>query len=245
MSPISKDPILTYRRIRRAIGYLGMALPIVLVAGSLVPKYVQIQPSISHYYYTHLRDIFTGTLCAVGLFLIRYKGFPHSTWWKNDGLLTNIAGGAAFGVALLPTDPDCNFGHGKILTLIPIDAGVMGVLHYVSAAVLFLIFAHLSIFIFTIGQNRSPGVRDSVLDENNIYRTAGIAILCFIVLIPVSGKLFPHYQYSTLILEAFSLFAFGISWLIKVRALGDKGRVGEMLYGEGKGKQIDSNAGAE
>jgi hypothetical protein len=245
MSAISKDPILTYRRIRRAIGYLGMALPIVLVAGSLIPHYVQIQPSISHYYYTHLRDIFTGILCAVGLFLIRYKGFPHSTWWKNDSLLTNIAGVAAFGVALLPTNPDDNFGHRKTLTLIPIDANIMGVLHYVSAAVLFLIFAHLSISIFTIGQNRSPGLRTSVLDENHIYRTAGIAILCFIVLIPLSGKLLPKFQYSTLILEALSLFAFGISWLIKGRALGDQGRIGEILYGEGKGKKIDSNAGAE
>jgi len=72
---IERDDIFTYRRIRRAIGYLGLSLPILLVALSFIPFFkTSLQPSISHYYFTNLREIFTGTLCAVGLFLICYKG---------------------------------------------------------------------------------------------------------------------------------------------------------------------------
>ena len=53
----------------------------------------------------------------------------------------------------------------------------------------------------------------------------------FIMLIPVFAllKLFAS---STLLFEALALFAFGISWLIKGRALGDRGKIGARLYRE-------------
>lgn len=113
----TENNILTFRRIRRAIGYLGIGLPVVLLILSLIPFFqTRVQASISHYYYTNLRELFTGVLCAVGLFLIRYKGTKNPKFWKNDGLLTNIAGYMAFGVAFFPTNPDmwCQ----KIYTLI-------------------------------------------------------------------------------------------------------------------------------
>ena len=75
------------------IGILGVSLPIVLVLLSLISLFdTDIQPSISHYYYTNLREIFTGTLCGVGLFLICYKGHNNPLFWKNDNFLTNVAG---------------------------------------------------------------------------------------------------------------------------------------------------------
>jgi superfamily II helicase len=42
-------------------------------------------------------------------------------------------------------------------------------------------------------------------------------------------KVFP---YSTLVFETLALLSFGISWLIKGRALGDKGKVGRKIYRE-------------
>ncbi|WP_428229975.1 hypothetical protein [Flavobacterium sp.] len=227
---IENYDIFTYRRIRRAIGYLGISLPILLVGLSLIPFFqTQVQPSISHYYYTNLREIFTGTLCAVGLFLIRYKGHDNTSIWKNDNLLTNIAGIMALGVALFPTNPD-SF-KDKIYTLIPYPEKWLGWLHYGFAALLFLILALLAINVFTIGQENETGTPKSMLNENNIYRTCGYSIIVFVVLVPISEnlKLFP---YSTLIFEALSLFAFGIAWLIKGRALGDKGLIGQKLYQE-------------
>ena len=227
---IERDDIFTYRRIRRAIGYLGLSLPILLVALSFIPFFkTSLQPSISDYYFTNLREIFTGTLCAVGLFLICYKGSKNASFWKNDGLLTNIAGIMAIGVALLPMNPD-DFAV-KIYTLFPYPEKWLGWLHYGFAALLFLIMALLSINVFTIGQKNETRAPKSILNENNIYRFCGYSILVFIVMVPISEE-FRLFQYSTLIFEALALFAFGSAWLIKGRALGDQGEIGRKLYQE-------------
>lgn len=224
--------IFTYRRIRRAIGYLGISLPILLVGFSLISYFqTPVQPSISHYYYTHLREFFTGTLCAVGLFLIRYKGHGNVSIWKNDNLLTNIAGIMALGVAFFPTNLDDNDLKTKIYTLIPATEAWLGWLHYAFAALLFLILALLAINVFTIGQKNETRSPKSILNENNIYKACGYSIIIFVVLVPISENL-KWFKYSTLVLEALSLFAFGIAWLIKGRALGDSGVVGEKLYQE-------------
>lgn len=227
---IENYDIFTYRRIRRAIGYLGISLPILLVGFSLISFFqTQIQPSISDYYYTNLREIFTGTLSAVGLFLIRYKGHGNTSVWKNDNLLTNIAGIMAIGAALVPTNP-ADISQ-KIYTLIPSSQNWLGWLHYGFAGIFFLILALLAINVFTIGQANETGAPKSVLNENNIYKACGCLILGTLILVPVSGylKLFP---FSTLVFETIALFAFGIAWLIKGRALGDQGKIGQKLYQE-------------
>lgn len=226
----SKNDLFTYRRLRRAIGYLGIALPVLLIGLSFIPFFqTELQPSISDYYYTNLRDIFTGTLAAVGLFLICYKGHGNLAFLKNDQLLTNIAGIAAVGVAFVPVAPEPE--AEKIYTLIPYNYSWTGWLHYGFAALLFGIFALLAINVFTIGQNKAGDLPVSSLNENNIYRFCGIAILILICLIPVSEEL-ELFAYSTLVLESLALFFFGTAWLIKGRALGDEGRIGEKLYRE-------------
>ncbi|MBF4494638.1 hypothetical protein IRZ83_17235 [Flavobacterium sp. JLP] len=227
---IESDDIFTYRRIRRAIGYLGISLPILLVGLSFISFFhTQIQPSISHYYYTNLREIFTGTLCAVGLFLICYKGHKNKSIWKNDNLLTNIAGIMAICVALIPTNPE-DFLQ-KIYTIIPLTEKWLGWLHYGFAAILFLILALLAINVFTIGQENETRAPKSILNENNIYRACGYSILVSVILVPVADQL-KLFSYSTLVFEAIALFAFGIAWLIKGRALGDQGKIGQKLYQE-------------
>ncbi len=220
---IQNHNLFAYRRLRRAIGYLGIFLPIILVLLSLFKFFgTSIQPSISHYYFSNLREIFTGTLCAVGLFLICYKGNGNKVIWKNDNLLTNLAGFMAIGVAFIPTDP---IGSScSQCTLIAVD---LKGLHYGFAAVLFLTFAFLSINVFTIGQEPNKEIPVSIVNENNIYRFCGYGIIVCIALIPL--KLF---GYATLVFEAIALFLFGSSWLIKGRALGDKGTIGEKLYRE-------------
>jgi hypothetical protein len=224
------NSIFTYRRLRRAIGYLGTALPILLLALSFIPFFrTEVQPSISDYYYTNLRDIFTGTLTAVGLFMIRYKGHGNPSIWKNDQLLTNVAGIMALGVALIPVAPEVE--PREVFTLIPYDFPWLSWFHYGFAAVLFGSFALLAINVFTIGQNEAEDILVSRLNENNIYRFCGSAIIVLIILIPISEK-YSLFNYSTLILEALALFFFGTAWLIKGRALGDEGKIGEKLYRE-------------
>ncbi|MFU1856389.1 hypothetical protein ACK8HY_05150 [Sphingobacterium sp. NGMCC 1.201703] len=220
---IQNHNLFAYRRLRRAIGYLGIFLPIILVLLSLFKFFgTSIQPSISHYYFSNLREIFTGVLCAVGLFLICYKGNGNKVIWKNDNLLTNLAGFMAIGVAFIPTDP-----IGSSCTQCTLVSIGLKELHSGFAAVLFLTFAFLSIHVFTIGQEQNKEIPISVINENNIYRFCGYGIIVCIALIP-----FKLFEYATFVFEAIALFLFGSSWLIKGRALGDKGSIGRKLYRE-------------
>ncbi|MBK7888511.1 MAG: hypothetical protein IPJ86_14900 [Bacteroidetes bacterium] len=229
MNPPTENDKLTYRRIRSAIGILGMGLPVVLLILPLIPFFeTKVQNSISHYYYTNFRELFTGVLCAVGLFLIRYKGHKNPVFWKNDSLLTNIAGGMAFGIALFPTDPDDCLQ--KIYTIIPVCHPYLGTIHYVFAGMFFVVLAIVSIKVFTIGQEENVDIPVSMINENRIYKICGFLMLFFILLVPILA--YTGLPYTTLICEALALFSFGTSWLIKGRALGDKGKMGEKIYRE-------------
>jgi hypothetical protein len=92
----SQDAIKTYRYLR--IGLIGA---VVLLAVSIAIERSKVdcwQTSISAYYYTPVRAIFVGTMIAVGLSLIVYKGRSN----VEDGCL-NFAGMLAPAVAVAPT----------------------------------------------------------------------------------------------------------------------------------------------
>jgi hypothetical protein len=55
-------------------------------------------------------------------------------------------------------------------------------------------------------------------------------MLVFILMIPTCDYF--GLSYTTLIFEGLALIAFGISWLIKGRVMGDKGKIGQSLYRE-------------
>ena len=222
----------TYRRIRTAIGIIGFILPLSLIIGTEVAFFqTDKKPSISHYYYSNFREIFTGSLCAVGLFMLLYRGYGNAKWWKNDKLLTNIAGLMAFIVAFIPTEPKSGDTH--LYSLIPNYHQNMNWIHLGSASILFISFSILSIFAFTEGSKMetSPGM----LHENKIYRFCGLGIVASILVIFIFlknnrlEKMVPH---MTLYMETLALFFFATSWLIKGRGLGDKGKLGRMIYSE-------------
>jgi len=62
---------------------------------------VLFQTSISAYYWTldPERNAFVGVLCAVGVFLLLYKGYS----WFEDRVL-DLAGVSAVGIAFFPMD---------------------------------------------------------------------------------------------------------------------------------------------
>jgi hypothetical protein len=92
----SEDAIWTYRYLR-----IAMVGAVVLLAASIGIERSKVdcwQTSISAYYYTPVRAIFVGTLIAVALALIAYKG--RGTW---EDLSLNLAGMLAPVVAVAPT----------------------------------------------------------------------------------------------------------------------------------------------
>lgn len=209
---IKEDPrLISFNALRKTVGWLGILLPAgLLVANFLFAHCHSIQDSISHYYYTIAGNLFTGTLCAVALFLISYRGYPGD----NDYIFTTLAGLFVLGVAFFPTN-DNSKGSCAILHLPDNDA--RRIIHYSCATVFFLLLAVISLHFFTKSKGKKTNRK---ILRNKIYRTCGIFIIVFIALIALYGFFEKHLtgisKYNPVFwLEWCALLAFGISWLIK------------------------------
>src|SRR5260221_2268583 len=101
---IKEDPrLISFNTLRKTIGWLGILLPAgLLVANFLFAHCHSIQDSISHFYYTVAGNLFTGTLCAVALFLISYRGYTGAA----DYIFTTLAGLIVVAVAFFPANDD-------------------------------------------------------------------------------------------------------------------------------------------
>ena len=206
--PLDNEFIISFFRLRQALGYIGIAMPFVVKVGAYIIDKVPSNTSISAYYYTSLRDVFVGSLAAIGVFLFCYRG-PD----KQDNWLTNIAGLCAIGIGLFPTDPTY---HQVILDKCPTvlngpcyEKHLLG-LHFYLAAAFFLIISYLAVFRFK--KPSRPYITKQKETRNKVYVACGIAMflsLVAIVLIP---------QKSIFVPEAVAIVAFGIAWLTKGQA---------------------------
>jgi hypothetical protein len=201
----------SYLTLRKAIGIVGFALPIVLIIGKMLFQGPGIQDSVSGYYYTVMRDVLVGSLCAIGVFLWSYKGYPRS----KDNLASNLAGASAIGVALFPTTP----GSDATTLNEYIGEEYIGLLHVVFAATFFSILAFISIWLFTKHDPAKGDRTPQKLQRDRVYRACGWTILVCIALIAAvwflpSGS--PIRQlHPVLWLEAAAIWAFGLSWFTK------------------------------
>ena len=197
----TREAVLSYIGLRRAIGGIGIALPFVLVIGNLLLTGEGLRSSLSSYYYTGMRDIFVGSLCAVGVFLFCYR------YDRADDLMANIAGASAIGVALLPTRPTVPTSMTQI---------VVGWVHLTFAAVFFALLAWFCLVPFT-RDDGAPTPRKMV--RNTVYRACGIVILACLVLAAVNGILVPpavaNWLHGLFWLESLAALAFGVAWFVK------------------------------
>lgn len=93
----NESMILSYKALRRLIGVFGILLPFTCILGGWSIARIPVQETISAYYYTNMRDFFTGLMFVVSLFLITYKGYT-----VIDFVITTITGIMGLGVALFP-----------------------------------------------------------------------------------------------------------------------------------------------
>jgi hypothetical protein len=199
------DPLVfSYLTLRKAVGIIGFALPFVLAVGKIFSQGAGIQSSISGYYYTDMRNILVGSLCAIGVFLMSCKGYD-----RRDEIAGYLACLFAIGVALFPTTPYAG--------ATPQDKFI-GKLHLSFAALLFLTFAYFSLKLFTqTAPDKIPTRRK--FQRNTVYRVCGYAILACILLIFICKRpsIEPHVEQlnPTFWLESIAIIAFGVSWLTK------------------------------
>ncbi len=194
-------PQVSYLTLRCTVGFLGVALPAALaIWGYWLTSPHGLQDSISDYYSLQTRDLFVGTLWALAWFFFAYKGYDD-----QDDRVTDLACFLALGVAMAPNN----------------GQGLVRIVHFASAAGLFLTLAYISFFLFTKSGGETTPHKQS---RNLVYRACGIAMAVCISLIAVyyllpEGNAFTRLK-PVFWLEALSLWAFGISWFVKGKIVG-------------------------
>lgn len=230
--------VISYMFLRKTVGWIGTLLPVVLIAGNVIFFTTSLPGSMSGYYYTHMRDVFVGALCALGVFLVAYAGYDEVDRW-----ITNIAGLCAIGVAFFPTKPAvCATDACAVPSVRHLSAGqqAVGDVHLVFAVVTFVALglmalrfaksastpaglAGMSRIRYELGfagpgtGRRSPKQRRDV-----IYRACGVAILSCVVLAAASNLLPAQVKADwpwLFVFEALAVFAFGVSWFVKGQTL--------------------------
>ncbi|MEJ6403656.1 hypothetical protein [Yoonia sp. 2307UL14-13] len=212
-----QDMVLSYHRVRTALGVLGMSLPMILVLGGIL-DHKDIAPTISDFYHTTYRDIFVGTLCAIGVFLICYRGYNRAPGEViDDDWLGTIAGISAFGVALFPNESPT--AQIATMTQNMVGIGISPIFHYSSALVF---FTCLAVFCLSKFARCVNPVR------RRIYRFCGTVIVLMLVGIVIASsiRVFGEGPARDLVirtdlifwLEAVGIWAFGLSWLVKGKA---------------------------
>jgi hypothetical protein len=203
-SPQNSSLLISYLSLRRATGIIGLALPFVLALGKIVFEGPGIQSSISAYYHTIMRDVLVGSLCAIGVFLMSYRGYE-----RRDEIAGRLGCIFAIGVALIPTAPR--------LGATPLE-NILSAAHFWLAGLFFGTLAYFSIVLFT---ETAPGAKPTrqKLQRNVIYRVCGYTMLATVALIgfftlpsvfPLVERFTPRFW-----LESLGIVAFGVSWLVK------------------------------
>ena len=210
-APAQRPDDISGHRHRQVIGYLGLALPILLV------QLVRLRPnapsdqwsadSISAYYWTGAVSLFVGLLAALSLFLLTYRGYANK-YHKYDRGAAIIAGLAAGLVALFPTSPPSGIAP------LPWWADWINKTHTVAAITLFSMFAVFSLWLF---RKTAPGEQMPADKKrrNAIYLLCGIGIVAsmiWAVVARLSGR-------SIFWPESLALGFFAWSWLVKGQAL--------------------------
>ena len=206
----NQPSVISGRKLILIIGILGLILPILLIVVSIsIGNCKVVHDSISAYYHTISRNIFVGTLCALSLSLLVYKGYS-----KFDDFLANIGAMCALGVAFFPTSVIVNDCISR-----GVEPSIQSYLHFASAGILFSIFAAFSLFLFTRSDKTKTPLKTK---ENFIYKVCGIlitsSIICIFIWIMIAEDNKPpgiKNLKPVFWLETIALWSFSASWLTK------------------------------
>ena len=204
---------------QRVIGILPFFLPAFLVGWSLISG-EGIRGSLSEYYYTPVRDVFVGALCALSLFLWSYRGYhPTNPELRLDPIVAKIASVAVALVALAPLRPRQD-GECTLLQCVFGDRTTDWI-HNAAAVVFLLALATLCLVLFPMSAIEGDGSNARMV----VYGVCG-AVIAVVLALMVLWKFLPVDVYFALgrykpilILETIALVAFGVAWLLRSRVV--------------------------
>lgn len=212
VSDSTRTLVVSYLGIRRAVGAIGLALPLFLGPVGWLVFGIDIQDNISSYYHTVLRDVFVGAMCAIGIFLFCYRGYDWIESWTG-----NLGCASALGVALFPLDA----GSDPL-----VQKSIIGYLHTLSGGVFFLTLAFYSLYHFPNAQEEKHETAPHEVQRNWIYRISGMVILvsllamgAYLVLLPADWKQELNRFNFLFWMEWVAVWAFAAAWLTKGRAI--------------------------
>jgi hypothetical protein len=231
-APLDHPLVLHYRSVRRAIGLLGLAMPVVLVVGGYLLFGLPLQDNLSSYYHTPMRDVFVGLLCALGLFLFCYRGHDKLEDWT-----ANAACFFALGLALFPIDDYPQYHElSAAQRLAPASSGsfepfaprsLPGLLHTICGGGFFLTLALYCLFYFP--KTRFPPDPDAephAVYRSALYRLQGLSLLLsmslmgvYLVLLPDDWQRRADGYRALLWLEWVAVWSFAGAWLMKGRLI--------------------------
>ena len=210
--PSSNPLVRSYLFLRSGIGIIGVALPVVLVIGAIIlDQRFEFLDSMSSYYNSVMRDVFVGSLWAIGIFLICYQ-YDHL-----DDLVSTVAGFCAIGLSLFPTPPDVGATEQQVM---------IGKAHFLFATGFLVALAFMAFFLFTRGNPEKDKVTDTDRKRkrrnNLIYRICGITMVACILLaalilfVPyLSDNRWQHQYHPIFFIEFIATWAFGWAWFVK------------------------------
>jgi len=194
--------VLSYLALRQTVGWVALLLPFALVIPWYFVGHGAVESSISSYYYTGMRNLLVGSLCAIGMFNLCCRGYD----WQDEaaGIASAIF---AIGVAFFPVAPDVG--------ATPFQQHI-SIAHYTFAT---LLFVTLAIFCLVLFQKSAGTMTRRKKLRNAWYRVCGWVIVASLVTLGwfklSGGHDRPGHWGVTFTFETTSLVAFGFAWLIK------------------------------
>ena len=206
VSPAGQDAA-TVTRLRLGVGVIAGALPFVVLFGNMLFAHSAIWlGSISGSYYTQMRGVFVGSLCAIGVFLIAYR---YDKW---DDIWSTVAGGLAIIVALFPTPPDPVNG---VVTRTQVTIGTVHLRRRHVAVPRSRLLLPIPVHPLDRQHAQTPQKQT----RNTIYRCAGGVIVAAIAaagLIALFAPRSVRESWNTLFwCETIAILSFAVAWLTK------------------------------
>ncbi len=195
-----------HKAMRRFVGFTAILVsPVVMVFSQRFGDLT----SISISYWTDARDIFVGSLIAIGFFLSAYNGTGLRRDWEY--WLSKLAGVFAICIALFPTD---GFpGKGSLpAQWVQCVAGLFGLavetVHFGSAVLLFACLIALMWFFSARAKIKGKHGRAKLYQWVSVLMGGGIAVGY------VVGEFVLHIEATIFWIETWGLTLFGIGWLV-------------------------------
>lgn len=224
---LRKNILSTYFFLRTGIVAISAALPISLLAYSLINVHALELHSMSAFYGGYdgaMRNWFVGSLCAIGAFLILYRGFTFA-----EAVALDTAGFFAILVAMKPCNCWMEHSHNSKL-------------HLAFAFLFFGAMAYVCLFCAT---TTLPILPDPATRRTFRRKYRGIGISLIVLPLVAAGFSYAtthHLDILTFVAEWFGVWVFAYYWLTKtqefeISSAEKKALRGELQYVKGVGLQ--------